>query len=351
MTIKKPARLSQLLAIEFPIIQVPLYHGGSTELVAEVSNNGGLGMIAGGFLTSEALLHEITAVKALTDKPFGVNLMVTHKNEIEPTLYEEALSRLKGFSGAEALDFESLNTEAWGLTPLQDLIDVLIEEEVPAVSFSFGIPLADDIELLKEAGIKIIGHSTHMIEALLWEERGVDVHLLQGIESGGMRNTFIGDAKSIAFSAQSLITQALSVLEKPFAVSGGFFNKSLFASAIIQGADGVAIGTAFMMTRESGLTDIEMDKLSNSNEYDSVMVEHWTGILGRCYSNLGTQALRKVRGKTLPFPEQLFLVHDATIEELEIGDQKEEYQPIWASINAPFCLRVSVKTLMESLVN
>lgn len=351
MTIKKPARLSQLLSIEFPIVQVPLYHGGSTKLVAEVSNSGGLGMIAGGFLTPEALLHEIEAVRALTNQPFGVNLIVTKENALEASQYEAALKRMKSFAGAEEIDLESLNTDAWALSPLSDLIDVLVEESVPVVSFSMGIPTTEDIQLLKDADIKIIGHSTHMLEALLWEERGVDAHLLQGIESGGMRNTFIGNAAKITFSAQSLIQQALSVLEKPFMVSGGIYNKSLFASAIIQGADGVAIGTAFMMAPESGLTATEYEQLKRSNEYDSVMTQHWTGILGRCFSNFGTQVLREVEGETLPFPEQLFLVHAATIEVLEEGDTPEEYQPIWASINAPFCQRISVKNLMASLVN
>lgn len=351
MTIRKPARLSQLLSIDFPIIQAPLYHGGSTELVAEVSNNGGLGMIAGGLLTPEALQHEIQAVKALTTKPFGVNLMVTDKNALDESNYEEAISRLKGFAGAEALELETLNTEAWSLSPLEDLLDILLIEDVPVVSFSFGIPEQGIIDILHAAGMKVIGNSTHMIEALLWEERGVDAHYLQGFESGGMRLTFIGDAIQHSFSAQSLVTQANRVLAKPYFVSGGIYNKSLFAAAMIQGADGVAIGTALMLSNEAGLSEVEAEKILNSNEYDSVLTQHWTGIMGRCLSNEGTQALRKVRGKTLPFPEQLFLAHAATIDELETGNRREEYQPIWASVNAPFCRRVSVKSLMESLVN
>lgn len=351
MTIRKPARLSQLLSIEFPIIQAPLYHGDSTELVAAVSNNGGLGMIAGGLLTPEALQHEIQAVKALTNKPFGVNLMITEKNSLEVTHYEEAISRLKGFAGAEQLELDALNTEAWSLSPLGDLLDILLEEEVPVVSFSFGIPEQEIIDILHEAGMKIIGNSTHMIEALLWEERGVDVHFLQGLESGGMRLTFIGDAMQHAFSAQALISQADRVLAKPFFVSGGIYNKSLFAAAMIQGADGVAIGTAFMLSHEAGLSELEAEKILNSNEYDSVLTQHWTGVLGRCLSNEGTQALRKVRGKTLPFPEQLFLAHAATIDELETGENREAFQPIWASVNAPLCRRTSVKALMESLVS
>lgn len=351
MTLRKPARLSQLLSIEFPIIQAPLYHGGSTELVAEVSNNGGLGMIAGGLLTPEALQHEIQAVKALTSKPFGVNLMVADQHSLEESAFEEAISRLKGFAGAEQLDLESLNTEAWLLSPIEDLLDILLEEEVPVVSFSFGVPEQEIIDILRQSGMKIIGCSTHMIEALLWEERGIDAHFLQGMESGGMRFTFIGDAMTHGFSAQTLVTQASRVLEKPFFVSGGIYNKPLFAAAMIQGADGVAIGTALMLSHESGLSEIEVDKILDSNEYDSVFTQHWTGVMGRCLSNAGTQALCKVRGKTLPFPEQLFLAHAATIDELEIGDNREEYQPIWASVNAPFCSRISVKELMESLVS
>lgn len=351
MTIRKPARLSQLLSIEFPIVQAPLYHGDSSALVAEVSNNGGLGMIAGGLLTAEALQHEIQEVKALTNKPFGVNLMVTEKNALDVSNYEEAITRLKGFAGAEALEFEALNTEAWSLSPLEELLDILLAEEVPVVSFSFGIPSQEVIDILHNAGMKIIGNSTHMIEALLWEERGVDAHFLQGFESGGMRLTFIGDAMQHGFSAQALIAQADRVLEKPFFVSGGIYNKSLFAAAMIQGADGVAIGTALMLCQESGLSELEAEKILSSNEYDSVLTQYWTGIFGRCLSNEGTQALRKVRGKTLPFPEQLFLAHAATIDELETGDKKEEFQPIWASVNAPFCRRDSVKSLMASLVS
>lgn len=351
MTLRKPARLSQLLSIEFPIIQAPLYHGDSTELVAAISNNGGLGMIAGGLLTAEALQHEIQMVKSLTNRPFGVNLMVTDKNELAANHYEEAITRLKGFAGAEQLEFEALNTDAWSLSPLEELLDILLIEEVPVVSFSFGVPEQGIIDILHQAKMKVIGNSTHMIEALLWEERGVDAHFLQGVESGGMRLTFIGDAMQNAFSAQSLISQAGRVLEKPYFVSGGIYNKSLFAAAMIQGADGVAIGTAFMLSDESGLSDSEVEKILESNEYDSVLTQHWTGVLGRCLSNEGTQLLRKVRGKTLPFPEQLFLAHAATIDELENGDHQEEFQPIWASVNAAFCHKTSVKSFMESLVS
>lgn len=351
MTIQKPARLSQQLAIEFPIIQAPLYHGGSTELVAAISNNGGLGMIAGGLLTPEALQHEIQEVKALTDKPFAVNLLVASENSLEEQNYVDAINRLKGFAGAEAIELDALNTEAWALSPLEELLDILLEEEVSAVSFSFGIPEQEILDILKDSGMKVIGNSTHMIEALLWEERGVDIHYLQGLESGGMRFTFIGDALQNGFSMQTLVAQANRLLEKPFVISGGIYNKPLFASAMIQGADGVAIGTAFMLTEEAGLSHHEADKILQSNEYDSVFTQHWTGIMGRCLSNTGTQELRKVRGKTLPFPEQLFLAHAATLDELEIGDSREEFQPIWASVNASLCSRTSVKSLMDTLVS
>ncbi|GGZ91226.1 nitronate monooxygenase [Ignatzschineria ureiclastica] len=351
MTIKKPAKLPQLLGIEYPIVQVPLYHGDSTELVAAISNEGGLGMIAGGLLTPEALQHEIEAVRALTEKPFGVNLLIANKHELAESRYQAAIKAIEGFAGAAQLEVDALNTEAWELSPIEDLIDILIEMEVAVVSFSFGIPDETNIALLKDAGIKIMGHSTHMVEALLWEEKEVDIHLLQGSESGGMRGTFVGDPQRHSFSASTLVTQANQVLEQPFIVSGGVYNKSSFASLIIQGADGVGIGTAFMLTPESGLTEVEADKILSGNEYDTILTAHWTGIMGRCFSNQGAQALNRVKKTTLPFPEQLFLIHAATIDELESGSESEEFQPIWASVNAPFCQRLSVGALMASLVN
>ncbi len=348
MTLKKPARLAQLLSIELPIFQSPFMQGNTPELVAEISNIGGFGMISGGFMTPEALAFEIKSVQEKCNKPFGVNLFVASNEAPESKDLERVFQQFVNFASTKELEFGALNLAAWKLSPLEELIDVVISEKVSAVSFAFGIPPESQIKRLQNAGIKIIGHSTHMLEALLWEEKGADAHFLQGIESGGMRTTFIGDAMVNGQSMNTLIAQGNHLLTKPFIVSGGVYNKATFAAGIIQGADGVAIGTALSVTPESGLTDEQRQTILNSNEYDSVFTSFWTGITGRCISNMGAQELRKLRGKALKFPEQMFFTHAASLAEQE--EMPTEYIPLWASVNAPFCKEKPIKEFLQSLI-
>lgn len=349
MTLKKPARLAQLLSIELPIFQAPLMQGNTPELVAAISNLGGLGVISGGYMTPEALAFEIKSVKEKCDKPFGVNLFVTSDRAPDSKELERVFKQFVSFASAKELEFNALNMEAWKLSPLDELIDIVISEKVSAVSFAFGIPSESQIQRLQSAGVVIIGHSTHMLEALLWEEKGVDAHFLQGIESGGMRTTFIGDPQSHGQSMNALIAQGNHLLTKPFIVSGGIYSKASFAAAIIQGADGAGIGTAFSLAPESGLSDEQRSLILNSNEYDSVLTDFWTGILGRCISNMGAQELCTLKGKPLKFPEQMFLTHAASLQEQE--EFSAEYLPLWASVNAPFYKERSVQEFMHSLVN
>ena len=162
---------SRRFGLRLPLVQGPMAGGPTTPaLVAAVSNAGGLGFLAGAALAPEKIASEVAAIRALTDRPFGVNLFV-----LDPANPDEATVR-------RALDAIDPVSAQLGLPPGEPLaryapdfraqLDMLIELRVPVVSFTFGLLPKADVERLHAAGSYVIGTATHVAEGLAWRDAG-----------------------------------------------------------------------------------------------------------------------------------------------------------------------------------
>src|SRR6266571_6514704 len=205
--------LCDLLEIEYPILQSGMRRVAGPELAAEVSNAGGLGILAGLLAKGEDLRAQIRHVRELTDRPFGVNLWL--HSELRPPTDPAAIPdrTLRGAQGALNQFRERLGIPAKSERPdpvpdlVDDAIGVILDERVPVFSAALGTPDVGLVRRCFERGIKIVAMVATVKDARAAASAGVDVIVAQGFEAGGHRST---GAK--AASAESAATGTLALV-------------------------------------------------------------------------------------------------------------------------------------------
>ncbi|CAF0890949.1 unnamed protein product [Didymodactylos carnosus] len=232
-------------------------------LVAAVSNNGGLGSIAGARSNRSQLQREIAEVRRRTNRPFAVNLFVPPER---PENYTKAdikrithvLRRIRKRLNATTL----INIPNFVKEPLSKLfkeqVQVLLDERVPVFSFTFGRPSADIIKKFKDLKIKIVGTATTPAECVELKRIGCDAICVQGTEAGGHRGSFLVKDKEINAKADFGLFALLSQCRKlvngtPLIAAGGIMDGQDMVSAIHQGASAIQMGTKFLTSQESTL--------------------------------------------------------------------------------------------------
>lgn len=225
-------RISDLLSIEYPIIQGAMQYLARAELAAAVSNAGGLGIIpAMTFRTGDELRAEIQKVKSLTDKPFGVNISLV-PDVVVPDLITEYLK-------------------------------IIIEEEVHAVETSGQKPTLF-VKPLKEAGIKLIHKVATVHHAISAEKEGVDAVTVVAFEAGGHPGM-----EDVAGSV--LFPKAVESLSIPVLGGGGIVDGKSMYAAMAYGLDGVVMGTRFLASKEIGAPDAFKEKIIQFQENQTVL--------------------------------------------------------------------------------
>ncbi|HEX6022337.1 MAG TPA: nitronate monooxygenase, partial [Solirubrobacter sp.] len=227
-----------MIALELPIVLAPLAGGPSTpELAAAVSNAGGLGFLAAGYLSAEELERRIARTRELTDRPFGVNLFVPGP-AAEPGTYQPYVQRLK----AEGLDVGAAKADddEW------DAKLALLEADPPAVvSFTFGCP-APDVLTRFESWVTV----TSPAEARAAADAGASALVVQGAEAGGHRGSWV-DAPDLQPIGLHALLQLIDV-DAPLVASGGIATAAAVRAVLALGARAAQIGTAFLRAPEAG---------------------------------------------------------------------------------------------------
>ena len=223
-------RLTELLGIEHPIIQGGMAWTATAELAAAVSNAGGIGIIGAGHMPTEILRSEIRRAKELTDKPFGVNLML--------------------------------------LTPhIDELVEMVIEEGVHAVTTGAGNP-AKYMPGLKGAGIKVLTVVPSVALAKRMESIGADAVIGEGMEAGG----HIGDLTTMVLTPQ--LVDAVTI---PVVAAGGIADGRGMAAAFALGAEGVQVGTRFMCAEECTIHPDVKAEVIKAKDRDTIVTGRSTG--------------------------------------------------------------------------
>ncbi|WP_258111677.1 nitronate monooxygenase family protein [Alicyclobacillus sp. SP_1] len=320
-------KFTKLANIRYPIIQAGMAGGITTpELVAAVSNAGGLGTVGAGYMNRDQLRGVIRAVKRLTDRPFGVNLFAPQ----EVTFVVEDVQRMNHYLDdvRESLGIEPSPQIEKYAESFDDQIQVVLEEHVPVFSFTFGIPSSAVLKELKYQETIVIGTATTVKEAMELDEVGVDAVVVQGSEAGGHRGTFRTDASHALIGTMSLVPQVVDHVSIPVIASGGIMDGRGIIASLALGASAVQMGTAFIACPESGAHKLYKEKVLESHEDSTEITSAYSGKLARGIHTKFMQGMRSYPGEMPSYPVQNALTRDIRLAAAKRGDP--EYMSLWA---------------------
>ncbi len=223
-------RITDLLGIRYPIFQGGMAWIAESKLAAAVSNAGGLGIIAGGSAPIDYLRDQIRAAKSMTDKPFGVNIMLMSPNA-------------------------------------DDLAQLVIDEGVAVVTTGAGNP-GKFMAAWKDAGVKVVPVVPSVALAKRMERSGADAVIAEGTESGG----HIGENTTMC-----LVPQVVDALEIPVLAAGGIADGRGIAASFMLGAEGVQVGTRFLASEECVIHPTYKELVIKAKDTDSIVTGRYTG--------------------------------------------------------------------------
>lgn len=223
-------RITELLGIQYPIIQGGMAWVAEYHLAAAVSDAGGLGIIGAASAPPEVVRTQIQEVKKLTEKPFGVNVMLMNPNAPQ-------------------------------------VAQIVIEEGVPVVTTGAGNP-AKFLPMWKEAGVKVIPVVASVAMAKMMERAGADAVVAEGMESGG----HIGEQTTMV-----LVPQVADAVKIPVIAAGGIADARGFAAAMMLGAEAVQMGTRFVTAKESIVHANYKERIIKAKDIDSEVTGRSTG--------------------------------------------------------------------------
>lgn len=250
------SRVAELLEIQYPIIQGGMAWVAEYNLASAVSNAGGLGIIGAASAPAEIVREQIIKCKAMTNRPFGVNIMLLNPNADE-------------------------------------VAQIVVEEGVKVVTTGAGNP-AKYMHMWKEAGVKVIPVIASVAMAKMMERAGADAVVAEGMESGG----HIGQTTTMALVPQ--IADAVSI---PVIAAGGIADGRGMAAAFMLGAEGVQMGTRFVAAKESIVHENYKQKIIRAKDIDSTITGASTGHPVRCLRNQMTREYQEMEKQGVDFME------------------------------------------------
>lgn len=343
-----PQVLARRLGIEYPLILAPMAGGPSTpDLIAAVSEAGGLGSFGAGYLTPEAIRTAIRDIRARTRRPFAVNLFVP-----DPSLRAPSGSEVEAASKALEPVRRELNLSGPPkIGPVPDFaaqLAVLKEERVSAFSFTFGSLDAQAIRELHQLDIAVMGTATSIDEARALEAAGVDAVVAQGSEAGGHRGTFATSFEQGLTGTMALVPQVYDAVRVPVVAAGGIMDGRGIVAAIALGAAAVQLGTAFLATPESGAHPLHKKALLAHYEADPTRVTGAvTGKPVRAFSSRLIAELERAQA-ILPYPYQGSLT--AEVRQAALRQERRDLAVMLAGQGAPLAAAKPAGQLVRDLV-
>lgn len=318
---------TQRCNIQYPIVQAPMAGGAiPLELVAAVSNAGGLGSFGAALSSGEAITQAVAAIRRLTHKPFAVNLFVLDPANPSKETLRQVMDILTPIHAELGIAPPMMPTK-FGEDPAAQ-IDALVHAKVPVASFAFGLPSAETVARLKAVGSAIIGTATNVEEAMRWEALGADVVCAQGMEAGGHRGTFIGAMEASMIGTMALVPQIVDAVKIPVLAAGGIMDGRAIAAALMLGASGAQMGTAFLSCADATTNPMWKAHLRQAVDTSTTITNAYTGRNARGLATSYTQRMRPNADLFPPYHVQSALT--AEMRRTAIKVNKPDYFNMWA---------------------
>lgn len=346
-------KVTELLKIEHPIIQAPMAGGITTsELVAAVSNAGGLGMIGAGYMTPLQLKEQIKEIRKLTSHSFGVNLFIPtefHAKENEVKSANQFLNPFREKLNIPPKELVEIPSITDTLKKFNEQIKVIIEEKVPICSFTFGLPSKTVIAELKQHHMVLMGTATSVQEAIAVEESGLDLVVVQGSEAGGHRGGFMNNGDERLIGLMSLIPQVVDSVKIPVIAAGGIMDGRGLMASICLGALAVQMGTAFLTCIESGAHPVHKDAILNASDDETVVTRSFSGKWARGLVNPFIEKMKEHENDLPEFPVQNSLTQD--IRKASSSQNNKDFMSLWSGQSPRLAKNQSVANLIDSIIS
>lgn len=344
-------KATQLLGVQYPIIQGPFGGGlSSAALVSAVSNAGGLGGYGVHHLPPERIVEVDREIRLQTNKPYALNLWVSDIDDQATHYSSQEFHHLqelwKPYFNALTIPLPEMPAPA--RSKFSEQIETLLRIQPPVLSFIFGIPPKEVLRDCKKRGIITIGAATTPDEAIALEEADVDVIVASGFEAGGHRPSFLRAAEDSLMGTFSLLPQIVDAVQTPVIAAGGIADARGIVAAFTLGASAVQIGTAFLACAESNATTEHKRTLFSNRAKYTTLTTAFTGRLARGTKSTISEEMKQHAKTTAPFP-----LHSAFIGPLRaaaLAQQQPEKITFWAGQSAPMLKHTTASSLIQFLI-
>jgi nitronate monooxygenase len=333
-------RFLDLVGPDHPIIQAPMAGAGGVELCVAAIEGGALGSLPCGMLSPEQVRVQVAEVRSRTNGPLNLNFFC-HKMPVDSDdsawrallrPYYDEFGVEPGTGGALRLPFDA------------DMCAVVEELRPEVVSFHFGLPDPRLLDRVKVGGAVVIGNATTVEEARWLERRGADAIIAQGFEAGGHSGRFLGSDPAEALGLFALVPQIAEAVSVPVIAAGGIGDGRGIAAAFILGASAVQLGTAYLHTPETPISDRHRQDLKEGH---TLFTNLMTGGLARGLHGRLVDELGPVRAEAPPYP----LASAALAPIRAAAEKRGEYGfgPMWAGQAAPLGQAIPAAELTRKL--
>ncbi|WGM39226.1 Nitronate monooxygenase [Caulobacter sp. NIBR1757] len=315
-----------LANLAIPIIQAPMLGASGPAMALAVTQAGGMGSLAAGALAPEEIAQQIAALKAATDRPFGVNLLITRPATPDPAMVSEALERLAPWYDRLGIGLpESPNDYA---PDFDAQFAALLAAAPPLASFTFDVLTRDQVVALQAAGTLVVGTATTVAEAHAWAAIGVDAICAQGSEAGGHRGEFLRPGPESLIGTMALVATIRPVVAAPVIAAGGIMDGRGVAAALSLGAAAAQMGTAFLLAEEATISEPWRRRIETVPDDATAVTRAFTGRNARGIENEFMQTFRAVEGEVPAYPVQNRLTRELRVVAGRLGDS--ETLSLWA---------------------
>jgi len=289
----KQNQLTDLLEISVPIIQAPMAGASTPEMVIAAGKAGALGSLGVALQTADQINDDVQSIRRSSSTAFNLNFFTHHRPDPNSANNSDVTDHLERWY--ERLDTGQVVAPAEGSLPFNDATCELMMDVSPkVVSFHFGLPAPALVQNLKNEGIVILSSATSVAEAIWLQDHGADAVIAQGYEAGGHNGWFLDRNGSDVASTMALVPRIVDAIDLPVIAAGGITDGRGIAAAMMLGAQGVQIGTAFLASSECALPEVHKQAVLDATGDDTVHTPAFSGRDARSIVNAYTLDSQKI---------------------------------------------------------
>jgi nitronate monooxygenase len=342
-------KLLDLLRIDLPIIQAPMAGASGSAMAIAVSEAGGLGSLPCAILNAASARAELGIIRQRTSKPININFFCHRPPALNPERDALWKARLRAYYTELGLH-PAATASSVNRAPFDEAMCEIVEEFKPAVvSFHFGLPAPELLSRVKIAGCIVLSSATTVEEARWLEDKGCDAIIAQGLEAGGHRGMFLAENVATQVGTFALVPQVVDAVKVPVIAAGGIADGRGIAAAFALGAAGVQIGSAYLFTPESLITDLHRAALHAAPGDQTALTNVFTGRPARGLLNRLMREIGPMSDVAPAFPTAGAALAPLKAKAEAAG--ASDFSALWSGQAATLCRDIAAGDLTEQLAN